>query len=91
MRQNSDLYIGLAGCFREFDELARRFALEFDTKDAAKEILEETKKVAAKKVLFSTIKIFSLLDQISKLFYYRRITCLKFISRIWNELSSVVD
>lgn len=56
MRQNSELYIGLAGCVREFDELARRFALEFNTKDAPKVILEETKKVAAnfagKKVIF---------------------------------------
>uniref|UniRef100_A0A336M7D9 CSON012906 protein n=1 Tax=Culicoides sonorensis TaxID=179676 RepID=A0A336M7D9_CULSO len=46
VRQNSDIYIGLAGCVREFDELARRFALEFDTKDAPKTILEETKKLA---------------------------------------------
>lgn len=46
VRQNSRLYIGLAGCVREFDELARRFAVEFDTPSASATILEETKKVA---------------------------------------------
>lgn len=47
VRQNTDVYMGLAGCLREFDELARRFTLEFDTKNAPQLILEETKQVAA--------------------------------------------
>lgn len=67
MRQNSELYLGLAGCVREFDELARRFTLEFNTKDAPKVILEETKKVASdfagKKVKFSRFSIDNRLSQ----------------------------
>lgn len=67
VRQNSELYLGLAGCVREFDELARRFTLEFNTKDAPKVILEETKKVAGdfagKKVKFSRFSIDNRLSQ----------------------------
>ncbi|XP_063700797.1 protein windbeutel [Culicoides brevitarsis] len=46
VRQNSNLYIGLAGCVREFDDLARRFAVEFDSESARQSILEESKQLA---------------------------------------------
>lgn len=45
VRENTDLYIGLAGCVKEADELASKFANAANTKEQLEEIIGEAEKV----------------------------------------------
>lgn len=48
IRQNSDLYLGLAGCLKEFDELAMKFIKESSSGDEQKNVINEAEKALEK-------------------------------------------
>lgn len=64
VRRHSRVYVNLAGCVRELDQLAERFALrEADEKNGGKEQLAEVEKLIAQNESENKVRYFKLKSQ----------------------------